>query len=299
MMYCSVEEAFNNPLKEKMEEYQINNNINSNTNNNDDIIQTVENNQDKYNIDSDVIQHPVFVPSFFTAQGDYANKGPYYEDEQVNHENNNNNNINMMGTTIDDLKDQDVPQYNSDNDLDDVFSSDDSLSFLDSDCSLSPQQLEYLSDDIDNDYYRKPKNKQPINHEYYITKFMRTILDDTMSNGIESMNGSSNSTNGALNSASSDVYDHVKSCKYCRSKISKKIKAYYSTEATAKSTAQSSILGLTNIEGFTDGKLSIPKNILLGYELKEIIIIIIVGIILIFVLDLFVKIGRKTLKLKK
>ena len=35
----------------------------------------------------------------------------------------------------------------------------------------------------------------------------------------------------------------------------------------------------------------------IGYDLKEVLIIVVIGLIVIFILDLFVKIGRKTINL--
>src|SRR5271170_3988464 len=67
MNYCAVGEAFDNSLKNQVVEYERNNK------NNDNIISPGT--FDTYN---SVETHEIF-PAFFTAQGDYSNKGPYYE----------------------------------------------------------------------------------------------------------------------------------------------------------------------------------------------------------------------------
>ena len=302
MMYCSVREAYDNPLQKKLEEYQNNNNNSyqldfrsatpkrpNDSDNNEEIIQAVQNNQDQYNvennqnqynIDKQIVQHPVFVPSFFTAQGDYANQGP------------NNENTNNIGTHIDELKDCSLDSgLNNQYNLDDMFTLDDSLSFLDSNSVLPqnnnqvlPEQLDYLLD--------KPKSKSKRSHQYYIKKFVMAMIDET-SNSDHMSNISIDNSIGSSsfeNFANYDVYNHVKRCKYCRSEAHKRLRSYYAKENKDE----------TNIkkEGFIGNNFTIPKDILLGYDLKEIVIMIIIGIILIFILDLFVKIGRKTMNLK-
>ncbi len=305
MMYCSVREAYDNPLQKKLEEYQNNNNSYqsdfqsvtpkrlNDSDNNEEIVQEVQNNQNQYNIDNNIVQHPVFVPSFFTAQGDYANQGPYHD------------NTNNLGTHIDELKDCGLDSdsnigLDNQSNLDDMFTLDDSLSFLDSNSILPqnnnqvlpqrsdqvlprnnnqvlPQQLDYLLD--------KPKSKSKRSHQYYIKKFVKAMIDEAAS--LDNSIGSS-----SLESfANYDVYNHVKRCKYCRSEAHKRLRSFYAKENKDDTNIKK------EIEGF-ENNFTIPKDILLGYDLKEIVIIIIIGIILIFILDLFVKIGRKTMNLK-
>ena len=92
----------------------------------------------------------------------------------------------------------------------------------------------------------------------------------------------------------SDVYDHLQKCKYCRSQINQKMKQSYAVNAV---NTVNGINPVKKVESFnTDSVYNSIKNTFCGYEFREIIIIILVGIIIIFILDLFVKIGRKTNK---
>lgn len=122
----------------------------------------------------------------------------------------------------------------------------DSLSLLDYDLDSAPH-----------------KNKIKRDHNFYITQFMTSILDDI----------------SLASSQDSSIYDHIKTCKYCRSEISKRIKG---------------IKPDNKIEPFSfgDNLPSLPTKIA-GYEFNEIIIIVVVGIVIIFVLDLLVKIGTR------
>ncbi len=310
MMYCSVREAYDNPLQKKLEGYQNNNNNSyqlNDSDNNEDIIQAVQNNQDQYNvennqnqynIDNHIVQHPVFVPSFFTAQGDYANQGPYY--------NNNNSNNLTKGTHIDELKDcsldsnSNIGIDNQSNNLDDIFTLDDSLSFLDNNSilpqqnnnkNLSQQNDQILSQQLDY-LLNKPRSKSKPSHQYYIKKFVRAMIDEA-SDQISNVSLDNSIGGNSLESfANYDVYNHIKSCKYCRSEAHKRLKAYYARDSKNEKQIKKTT------EGFIGDNFTIPKDILLGYDLKEIVIMIIIGIILIFVLDLFVKIGRKTMNIK-
>lgn len=274
MMYCSVREAYDNPVQKKLEEYQNNNSYQYDSDNNEITIQKVQNNQDQYNvennknqynIDNHIVQHPVFAPSFFTAQGDYANQGPYYDET----------NNNLAGTHIDELKNGSIDSNSLGHDIsDDIFTIDDSLSFLDNNSvGLTKRKLPKR---LKMDQLLKPKRT----HQYYIRKFVKMMIDESLDN---SLDGS------IYSSANYDVYNHMKSCKYCRTEANKRIKSYYSRDIKN---------GIEEFGNNLSNNFTIPKDILLGYDLKDIVIIIIIGIILIFILDLFVKIGRKTINLK-
>lgn len=140
--------------------------------------------------------------------------------------------------------------------------------------------------DFSMEDYSESEYKNTRSHRYYIDKFIKSINDD-MSDIMSIMSSHDNET-----------YEHIRTCKYCRTQIKNKMKKLILDEEYTD-------FGQTNdeltIENFTDSLTSCkPKNLAnfgsLGYELKEILIIILVGIILIFILDLLVKIGRKTIK---
>jgi hypothetical protein len=123
------------------------------------------------------------------------------------------------------------------------------------------------SDDIDFYDDLSIKSKQ-INHNYCIKKFVDNIVyDDDLR---------------TLDSYDDEIYDHLKSCKYCRSQINIKLKERMIYNNTKND--ETKIIAKTehfSLESY-------------GYDLKEITIIILAGILLIFILDLLVKLGKKT-----
>lgn len=105
--------------------------------------------------------------------------------------------------------------------------------------------------------------------EYYYKKFIETLTQ----NDLLSLTSSEDLAN---NSILNDVYDHLKICSFCKKRINDKI-----TETDDTKSIESFVS--TNI-------INTSKNI----NIKDITIIILVGIVIIFILDMFVKIGRKT-----
>ena len=176
---------------------------------------------------------PEIYPAFFTAQGDYSTQGPYY------------------GTTINDLKEGDTM-----NDMD----------------SFSLPDSEYTNESLilkDNKKPNKKKEKtKVVDHEYYIDKTIKSLLEDQDSHSLSSLASSQNN----------HVYQHVKSCKYCKSKINEKMKEHFQPEVKKEHKKDT-------VEYFDMNNL--------GYDLKEIFIIILAGIVLVFILDLLVKIGKR------
>ena len=125
--------------------------------------------------------------------------------------------------------------------------------------SLSSMSLDSLAEtnsDVE-ELVKKPK----YSHNYYIKKFLQDISDD-------------GDTLSLTSSQDDVVYEHIKKCKYCKTQINKNLKQQI--QKKPESVIYPKILPTT----------------ILGYDIKEIIIIILVGICLIFVLDLFVKIGK-------
>nr|QBK88355.1 MAG: hypothetical protein LCMiAC01_00190 [Mimivirus LCMiAC01] len=112
-------------------------------------------------------------------------------------------------------------------------------------------------------------NKSTHRHDYYIKKFIQQIVDDDMMS--------------MTSSQDNDVYDHIKKCKYCKSQINEKLKQHYKNKKnpSTKPISQNII-----------NPKSTPTKIL-GYNIKEIIIIILIGLCSIFIFDLFVNIGKK------
>lgn len=255
MIYCAIDEAFNNSFKDKILEYDKknvdtykeslqNNNITLEPFDNYSDIDINKNNTPYSNImkknKPDEMSYPDMYPAFFTAQGDYAPGNSKF------------------GTSIQDLKE--------------TFNDDDSFS---------------ISDVIDSTYSDDsyPKEKKKIDHAYYIDKFIKDISDDTELQ-----------SNGSCDN--NDVYNHIKICKYCKLKINERLKKIASTNQIKISKDESKQIQNSNSTKISEHFSSTDSTQfkfteIFGYDLKELIIIILAGIILIFVLDLLVKIGKK------
>lgn len=190
----------------------------------------------------------------------------YNEIDIQNHFNNNiNNNTIPAYFTTQGNYNNDTYQGTSINDLinkNQVLDDSDSSSFFDS--------------EVYNVKNKKNKNKKvDMSHEYCINKVMGDLIYDN-SSLISSQNKSENN----------EVYKHARSCKYCKNKINEKIKSYYCNNNINEKIQIMEIKQDKNLNEY----FSIES---FGYSLKELLIIILAGIILIFILDLLVKIGRK------
>lgn len=239
-MFCSINEAYNKPDRE-----YINNKTN---NNNDNTNNKVEHDLDNNTASCNKIPQQA-INSFFNAQGD-MDYNPYTCNPALaelktlnkmykNNKNKNNKNL-YAGTMVSDL----INEHGND-----------SLSLLDSSTNLS----------IRNKKTKNKKVNHKIDHEYHIKKFIQQFIDDT---DVMSMTSSQDDI----------LYEHVKKCKYCKSQVATKLKNYYCKKNKS-------------VESFKP--LSILPKKIIGYSVKEIIIVILIGICIIFLLDLFVKIGKK------
>jgi len=128
---------------------------------------------------------------------------------------------------------------------------------LDDNDSISLSDLDSVSED--NNSIKESKKIMP--HKYYIKKFIQNIVDDD----IMSMTSSQDE----------DVYHHLNSCKPCRTQINQKLKSYHNKQKTKSKERK-----IVQYNSFNS-------------DIKEIIVVILVGIIIIFIIDLFVKIGKK------
>jgi len=237
MMYCSINEAYNKPDREYMD---------NKVNNTDNIDDTDKQDVEQHITPCNKISQQA-INSFFNAQGD-MDFNPYPCNPALNklkklnqmYKTNKKDNTDLYaGTMVSDL----LNEHGSD-----------SLSLLDSDTNVP----------IKNNKSKNKKNYK-IDHDYHIKKFMQQFIDD---NDMMSMTSSQDDV----------IYDHVKKCKYCKSQVATKIKNYYDKKNK-------------NSETFKPTSI-LPKKIM-GYSVKEIIIVILIGICIIFLLDLFVKIGKK------
>jgi hypothetical protein len=88
----------------------------------------------------------------------------------------------------------------------------------------------------------------------------------------------------------------VRKCKYWRLEVKKRMRLHYINDINNpyNNDINNKIVKANNVKE-KDIYDYLPSSII-GYDIKEIIVIIIIGICLIFILDLFVRIGRKTMK---
>ena len=218
------------------------------------------------NLKKNIIHHPEFEETFYNAQGDTTinkfnsdNIDKYY-------------NENLHGTNLEDLN-----KYNSGHSEESI----DRLSFVDSkpkiQLQVQPPQPQGVA------LKSLPRNQQH-KHScgYYTSKFIETIMQH---------DGMSITSSQDVNNYSKfdDIYDHVKQCAFCRSHINAKLKRFYKKNNTNTNDT-------TNDN--SNNKIAIIKDnfrsTVKDFDIKEITIIILIGIVIIFVLDMFVKIGRKS-----
>jgi len=288
MEYCSYNEAFGNPDNQLIKEYNNERNIKNKRNL---LRKSVEDYQKKHKLSPPhemvAVPHKVsdndIYHSFFNAQGDldknlYPSNAAMMRFHMLDQEMNRQPQTRdiRMGTKISDLKDNELLNnktrrhrkarvtYSDDweekNDSLSPYSmSIDSLDEVNFDKSYTDQSLSEL--DI-----KKLAKKPKYSHNYYINKFLQDISND-------------GDTLSLTSSQDDIVYEHIKKCKYCKTQINKKLRQQIINKPEpVKSIIYPKILPTT----------------ILGYDIKEIIIIILIGICLIFLLDLFVKIGKKT-----
>ena len=266
MLYSDINQAFNfNNNDGLYDKYSQNNNNKS---------------QNINELKKNIIHNPNFKETFYNAQGDmeqnkfdYGNINNYYDE-------------NMYGTRIDDLKhnSQNIQQANNmqENNMQEnnvqknnvqahKYDLSDTLSFEDN------KNDNYIAT-IQKAKLQTHKKQTSKKHScgYYMTKFIETIVhnDNTSITSSEDIKNTSKFD---------DIYDHVKKCLFCRSHINAKMKKIYKEN-------QNNQLEKFEPQDITGSALAQFKD----FDIKEIIIIILIGIVIIFVLDMFVKIGRKS-----
>lgn len=129
---------------------------------------------------------------------------------------------------------------------------------------------------------------QPQDHNYYINKFISGLIDN----------------NSSYSASQDDYYTHIKRCKFCKKTINSKLLNYFNPQNNFfenynhKNIKPIKPKKNKNIREYFENKPE--KNIselfsadFLGCDFKEIILIILIGIIIIFVLNIILKIGKK------
>lgn len=150
---------------------------------------------------------------------------------------------------------------------------DEDLSLLCNENSDSMSLITKKSNNTNNCSFNNKKQLMDfskIDHQYYIDKMIKGFTDDSDINSLAS-------------SKNNNVYNHVNKCKYCKTKINEKIKKKIKSNK-----------GINNNEKKLEFFSHDEFRYNFGYDLKELLIIILSGLSLIFILDLLVKIGRKS-----
>lgn len=310
-MYCDVKEAFDNPLRQQMAALE------KRTNNKQQIINSVENERLAYQVPKmsheDIVkrttlQYPDSPQPFINAQGDITSNINYQSGQGYYPGSNDTitQTITGEGTSIRDLQtreDAEIPNLeeisqiseisdlseNSTRDknksrdsmlsLDDVGSvgslvstpTQQSISSLPSMPSIpSMPSLDFMPGQTNNTNWNNwlnnnngswsggnsgNKNKRTHSHEYYIRNFLREFKgDDTTSLSGEEIE---------------EVYDHIKSCRYCRDTVKEdKVKA-------------------------PESKPEESGSDFFGTNIKEIILVIAAGIIVMLIIHLLLNLSKK------
>jgi len=84
----------------------------------------------------------------------------------------------------------------------------------------------------------------------------------------------------------SQVYDHIKDCKYCRSQINSKMKNYYQQRSRPKR----SRVKIVKVRG---GRSSSSDLKLLGYKGQDVLIVVAILVLIVFMIDMLLKMSRK------
>lgn len=206
--------------------------------------------------------------SFINAQGDISKSGPYWDfDESTQQQ----EMLKLKQLHHMDYLNQMEHEEEIERQMKNINMEGTTLSELAPDSLLDADTITMGSDETLDlsklDTINKPK--QHHGHKYYINKFIGGVVDDITS---------------VASSQDAEIYDHIKLCKYCRTEIKRKLKLLSGLKEEKEVTSTSK-----EIEHF-----SALNSGIAGYEIKEILIILLIGIVIIFILDLFVKIGQKS-----
>jgi len=240
---------------------------------------TLKNKYEQYDINKfdNYTDININYPSYFTAQGDYAHNN-YMEKPQLTNPYINDNNV---GTTINQLKNNnknnDTNNYTNNYKQNEIPNDTNNQSLIDS--------LSFDNNTLSDEISLIPKSKKKNNtknknndttkyfdHDYCVKIITKELLNNDDATLMSSHNGK--------------IYKHVKNCDICKNKIKKNMKDQYCDKI------ENNIIDSkpNNIEHF---KVPEEQSSVIGYDIKELVLIILGGIILIFVFDLLVKMGEK------
>jgi len=127
------------------------------------------------------------------------------------------------------------------------------------------------------DVLREGKKKKK-KHNYYIQQFLREIRSDE------------NDTISITSTKQSDIYEHIRKCKFCKYQIGKKLNVDKDKDIAKTIEDIDNSMMDNMLDDMVDNK---PEKEKTGHDIKDIILIIVIGIVIIFILDLFVKLGSR------
>lgn len=109
------------------------------------------------------------------------------------------------------------------------------------------------NDNVSSEISVPTQKTKDVSHEYCVDVIMREMMSDDV--------------NTLMSSYNVDAYKHFKKCNVCKKKINGMIKKHY-------------------VKSEDDNKM-------MGYDLKELVVIILSGLLLIIIIDLIVKLAKK------
>jgi hypothetical protein len=255
-MFSSYSEAFANPIKSQLDE------LNREAEyliKKQKLINSVESNRDKFGLETpNYFLEPDNKLEIGETDRSYPDGDSFFDTQG--------------GYSMSDL-----PNNENDN-LSSLIDTGSTVTFKTKELSLGSSlindtQYNEEEDEIDS-VFSEPTKKQKktyYTHDYYISSFLDGIYNNRK--------------------GQSKVYQHVSNCNYCKTVIKQKMSGLNQPSQQTVSPSSTSLSPSLSPPSPPENKPSTP--IVISDDVKDILIVVIVGIVLIFILDLFIKIRRK------
>lgn len=117
--------------------------------------------------------------------------------------------------------------------------------------------------------------KNRVSHRYCIKSFVASVVG-------------SDDLSSVRQGYDSQVYDHIKDCKYCRSQINSKMRDYYQQRSRPKRRCSRSGRKIKIVKVNNSSELK-----LLGYKGQDVLIVIAILVLIVFMIDMLLKMSRK------
>lgn len=140
------------------------------------------------------------------------------------------------------------------------------------------------------------RDERAINHDFFVNKFLKGFATHKFDCSSSIGSDYSSMTD---NSASQGIYEHIYKCKICKKKINKKLlKMNYDNFAKKKEEQVNNSKNNKNLQEDNNGNKSEESNNLFvdkisKYEMKEITIMVLIGLLFIFVVDSAIRMLNK------